>query len=139
METLGYILQIWLLLECAINSILVLKPLDINLNNIHFFIVCYSIKKFIVQLQTFTTSDYLFSKNCFDNNELQNRKKYEKYEFYEMDINCNALSKLFGDFCNLSLPALGVESVKTVLLLFHDVFSDKKCLLLCLWRQNVRL
>ena len=29
-----------------------------------------------------------------------------------MDINCNALSKLFADFCNLSLPALGVELLK---------------------------
>ena len=39
-----------------------------------------------------------------------------------MGINCNALSKLFADFCYLSLPALGVESLKTVLLLFHEVF-----------------
>ena len=29
-----------------------------------------------------------------------------------MDINCNALSKLFSDCCNLSLPALGSESLK---------------------------
>ena len=29
-----------------------------------------------------------------------------------MDINCNALSKLFADCCNLSLPALGAESLK---------------------------
>ena len=29
-----------------------------------------------------------------------------------MDINFNALSKLFADFCNLSLPTLGVESLK---------------------------
>ena len=27
-------------------------------------------------------------------------------------IYCNAISKLFTDFCNLSLPALGVESLK---------------------------
>ena len=27
------------------------------------------------------------------------------------DIICNAISKLFDDFCNLSLPALGVESL----------------------------
>ena len=29
-----------------------------------------------------------------------------------MYIYCNALSKLYDDFCNLSLPALGVESLK---------------------------
>ena len=29
-----------------------------------------------------------------------------------MGINCYALSKLFADFCNLKLPALGVESLK---------------------------
>ena len=29
-----------------------------------------------------------------------------------MDINCNALRKLLADFCYLSLPALGVESLK---------------------------
>ena len=29
-----------------------------------------------------------------------------------MDINCNALSKLFAYFCNMSLPALGDESLK---------------------------
>ena len=29
-----------------------------------------------------------------------------------IDINCNAQSKLFTDFSNLSLPALGVESLK---------------------------
>ena len=33
----------------------------------------------MVQLQTFTTSDYLFKNSCFDNNQLQNRKKkFEK-------------------------------------------------------------
>jgi len=42
-----------------------------------------------------------------------------------MDINSNALSKHFADFCNLSLPTLGVESQKTVLLLFHEVFCIK--------------
>ena len=29
----------------------------------------------MVQLQTFTTSDYSFKNNCSDNNKLQNRKK----------------------------------------------------------------
>ena len=29
-----------------------------------------------------------------------------------LDINFNALSKLFANFCNMSLPALGVESLK---------------------------
>ena len=29
----------------------------------------------MVQLQIFTTSDYVLKNNCFDNNLLQNRKK----------------------------------------------------------------
>ena len=32
-------------------------------------------KEFMVQIQTFTTSDYLFLKICFNNNNLQNQKK----------------------------------------------------------------
>ena len=33
------------------------------------------LKEFMVELQTFTTNDYLFKNNCFDNNKLKNRKK----------------------------------------------------------------
>ena len=37
------------------------------------------IKEIMVQLQTFTQSDYLLKNNCFDNNSLQNwKKKWEK-------------------------------------------------------------
>ena len=33
----------------------------------------------MVQMQTFTTSDYLFKNSCFADNELQNpKKKWEK-------------------------------------------------------------
>ena len=35
----------------------------------------YTIQNFMVQLQAFTTNDYLLKNNCFDNKWLQNRKK----------------------------------------------------------------
>ena len=35
------------------------------IDNHHFIIL---MKEFMVQLQTFTTSDYLLKYNCFDNN-----------------------------------------------------------------------
>ena len=50
-----------------------------------------------------------------------------------MDINYKALSKLFADFCNLSLPALGVESLKP---LFHEVYViQRKTKKYCRWAQ----
>ena len=50
-----------------------------------FLIAHYLLKELMVHLQTFTTCDYLFKNNCFDNNKLQNRKKkWEKNYFILM-------------------------------------------------------
>ena len=47
---------------------------------------------------------------------IQNSSKWTDPNFWVliwlMDINCNVLSKLFANFFNLSLPSLGVESLK---------------------------
>ena len=50
----------------------------------------------MVQLQTFTKSDYLLENNCFDNNKSQNRmKKWEKL-FYSFEISKHIISKFSG-------------------------------------------
>ena len=35
----------------------------------------YYLMNLMAQLQTFTANDYLLKNNCFDNNELRNRRK----------------------------------------------------------------
>ena len=50
-------------------------------------------KEFMVQLQTFTTSDYLLKKNCFDNNQLQNQKKKL---FHSFEISKNIILTFAG-------------------------------------------
>ena len=75
----------------------------------------------MVQLQIFTTSDYLQKYNCYDNNKKQNHKifligrndslvllldvtsiQFEKgrndLTNWLLDIKCNELFKLFADF-----------------------------------------
>ena len=44
--------------------------------NFQFLFLSHYLKlDLMVQLQIFTASDYLLKNNCFDNNQLQNRKK----------------------------------------------------------------
>ena len=50
----------------------------------------------MVQLQTFTTSDYLLKNNCFENNEFKNqRKKWDKL-CDSFEIRKNIISKFSG-------------------------------------------
>ena len=53
-------------------------------------------KEFMVQLQTFTKSDNLFLKNCFDNNKLRIERKNCKKLFHSFEISQNISSKLSG-------------------------------------------
>ena len=65
----------------------------------------------MVQLQTFTTSDYVLKKNCFDKNQLQNRKKKFKKLVNSFEISKNIISKF------LERALIGQNDTLDVLLL----------------------
>ena len=50
----------------------------------------------MVQLQTFTTSDYLLNNSCFDNNKLQNREKKSEKIFHSFEISKNIILNFPG-------------------------------------------
>ena len=52
----------------------------------------------MVQLQSFTTSDYLLEKNCFDDNKLQNRKKKLEKTIQSFEKSKFIISKLVSDW-----------------------------------------
>ena len=50
----------------------------------------------MVQLHTFTASDYLLKNNCFDNNKLRNRMKIGKKLFHSFELRKNINYKFSG-------------------------------------------
>ena len=54
-------------------------------------------KEFMVQLQTFTTSDYLLKHNCFGNICYKIERKNGKKLFISFEINKNIISKCRND------------------------------------------
>ena len=54
------------------------------------------LKEFIVQLQTFTTSDYLIEKNCYEKISCRIERKNEKKLFNSFEISKNIISTFSG-------------------------------------------
>ena len=57
-----------------------------------------NLKEFMVRLQTFNTHDNLLKNNCFDNNQLQDRKKNFNKLFYSIEISKNIMNDSLDGF-----------------------------------------